>query len=460
MSALPTDQPITTSRYLEGIYAPVRTEHTAVDLPVTGTLPAELDGRYVRNGPNPFTDPDPATYHWFTGSGMVHGIRLRDGRAEWYRNRWVRSTAVSEALGETPIPGDRHGGMEAVNTNVVDIAGRTFAIVEAGGSPVELTDELESVCFSDLDGTLPYGFTAHPKRHPGTGELHAANYYWARPEIMEYVVVGTDGRVQHRVDVPVPGNPMVHDCSITDTHLALYDLPVTFSLDAAAAGSQLPYVWDPEYGARVGVMPLRGEADQVQWFEVEPCYVFHPLNAHDDGDAVVLDVVRHPRMFDKIRQGPDDGLPTLWRWRLDRSTGKATEEQLDDRGIEFPRVDERLVGRPHRYGWASSVSSSEDDGRQDLTGDAMVRYDTVTGAVEAIEFGAGRTIGEVVFVPRSSDAAEDDGWYLTLVHDRATDRSDLVVLDAQDPSAGPVASVHLPDRVPVGFHGNWIASSS
>ena len=99
---------VATNRYLEGAYAPVHEELTAHDLPVTGTLPPELDGRYLRNGPNPFADPDPASYHWFTGDGMVHGLRLRDGKAEWYRNRWIRSTAVSAALGEEPVPGSTH----------------------------------------------------------------------------------------------------------------------------------------------------------------------------------------------------------------------------------------------------------------------------------------------------------------------------------------------------------------
>src|SRR3954453_13509771 len=124
------------SRYLEKNYAPVREEVTVADLDVTGTLPAQLDGRYLRNGPNPVTDPDPATYHWFTGDGMVHGIRLRDGKAEWYRNRYVRSAAVAAALGEAPMPGERHAGMDTANTNVIGLAGRTYAIVEAGGRPV------------------------------------------------------------------------------------------------------------------------------------------------------------------------------------------------------------------------------------------------------------------------------------------------------------------------------------
>ncbi|MCU1496375.1 MAG: carotenoid oxygenase [Acidimicrobiales bacterium] len=454
----------TTNRYLEGPFAPVDVEVTAFDLEVTGTLPPELDGRYLRNGPNPFAPPDPATYHWFTGQGMVHGVRLRDGRAEWYRNRWVRSTEVSRGLGEPPVPGERFGGFEGANTNVIGHAGRTFAIVEAGGRPIELTDELDTVCFSDFSGTLPHGFSAHPKRDPATGELHTVSYYWGRPEVLEYTVVGTDGLVRHRVDVPVPGNPMVHDCSITERFVALYDLPVTFDLDAAMGGDGFPYRWDDDYGARIGLIPKGGEPDEVDWYEVEPCYVFHPMNAHDDGDTVVLDVVRHPRMFATDRQGPNEGQPTLWRWTIDRAAGKVREEQLDDFPLEFPRVDERLVGRPHRYGWAAGLGHPEADllpPSPDVAWDtgSLVRYDAQTGKREIARFGPGRAAGELVFVPRSPDAAEDDGWYLTFVYDRLSDRSELVVLDARDLTEPPVARVRLPARVPLGFHGNWIPSS-
>jgi carotenoid cleavage dioxygenase len=449
----------TTNRYLEGVFAPVHEELTAFDLPVTGTIPAELDGRYLRNGPNPIGPVDPANHHWFTGNGMVHGVRMRDGRAEWYRNRWIRSTEVAAALGEEPAPGDRNGGNESANTNVIGLAGRTYAIVEAGGRPVELTDELDTICFSDFDGTLAHGFTAHPKRDPRTGELHAVNYFWARPNVLDYTVVGADGRVTHQVDIAVPGNPMTHDCSITETTLAVYDLPVTFNLDLAMGGSTLPYGWDPDYGARVGLLPLHGTGDQVQWFDVGPCYVYHPVNAFDDGpDRVVIDVVRHPAMFATDRLGPNDGTPALWRWTFDRVTGKVAEEQLDDRALELPRVDERLVGRPHRYSWAMGLHTAA--GNVDFGGTNMVRYDRTTGDAIEVDFGPGRTGGELVFVPRADDAAEDDGWYLTYVDDQTTGRADLVILDASAPDQDPVALVHLPGRIPVGFHGNWVPTTS
>ena len=450
---------VVANRYLDGLYAPVLEEVTAFDLEVTGHLPPELDGRYLRNGPNPVGPIDVANHHWFVGDGMVHGLRLRDGRAEWYRNRWVRSSAVAGYLGEPAAPGEHPDQRSVANTNVIGHAGRTFAIVEAGGRPAELTDELDTICFTDLDGTLAHGFTAHPKRHPSTGDLHAANYWWMRPEVIDYTVVGADGRVRHQVDIPVPGNPMVHDCSITETSMVLYDLPCTFDLELAMAGRTLPYAWDPGYGARLGVLPLAGTADQVQWFEIEPCYVFHPINAFDDGSRVVIDVVRHPSMFATDLQGPNEGPPAIWRYVLDRATGTATEAQLDDRAVEFPRVDERMVGRHHQFSWATGLGVGG-DGEVVWPGNGLVRHDARTGESEVRSFGPGRTVGEAVFVPRSPDAAEDDGWYLALVHDAATDRSELTVIDGTDWLGEPVATVHLPVRVPLGFHGNWVPTST
>ncbi|HLT16273.1 MAG TPA: carotenoid oxygenase family protein, partial [Acidimicrobiales bacterium] len=291
------------SKYLEGIYAPIPGDVTAVDLEVVGTLPPELEGRYLRNGPNPVTPVDPARYHWFTGDAMVHGVRLRDGRAAWYRARSVRSRAVSEALGEAPAPGERHGGMDTANTNVIGLAGRTYAIVEAGARPVELSYELDTVCHSDLGGTLPNGYTAHPKVDPATGDLHAIAYHWALPHL-QYVVIGGDGLVRQVEPIEVPDGPMVHDCSITERWMVVYDLPVTFDVDLAVSGRRFPYTWNPSHPARVGLLPLGGRGDEVRWFEVAPCYVFHPVNAFDDGDRVVLDVVRYERIFDDQQHGP------------------------------------------------------------------------------------------------------------------------------------------------------------
>lgn len=440
------------NKWVNGPYAPVTEELTAEDLEIVGRLPTELNGRYLRNGPNPIGPVDPDHHHWFVGDGMVHGVRLRDGRAEWYRNRWIRTTPVSAALGESPMPGERHGGMENANTNVIGLAGRTFAIVEAGARPVELGYQLDTLGASDLGGTLPHGYAAHPKVDPVTGDLHAIAYHWALPYV-EYVVIGADGAVRSVEPVDISDGPMIHDCSITERWMVVYDLPVTFSMDAAGDGSTFPYRWAEGRQARVGLIPLGGRGADVRWFEVEPCYMFHPLNAYDDGERVVLDIVRYPSMFDAHRNGPDDGPPLLWRWTLDTATGRVTEEQRSDVPLEFPRVDERLVGRPYRFGYASAVATSSSGNE---FGGNLVRLDAASSDSEVIDLGPGRAAGEWVMVPRDDAAAEDDGWLISLVHDRSTDRSELLVLDAADPAAEPVASVKLPARVPLGFHGNWI----
>jgi carotenoid cleavage dioxygenase-like enzyme len=446
---------IVANRYLSGNFAPVLEEVTVTDLPITGTLPDVLQGRYLRNGPNPVTPPDAETYHWFIGTGMVHGLRLRDGRAEWYRNRWVRNQDVAAALGEAwPGGAEPHGGFDsAPNTNVIGHAGRTFAIVEAGSRPYELTYDLDTVGSCDFGGTLPGGYTAHPKLDPRTGELHAMAYYWGW-DYVQYIVVSPEGVVTRTENVAVKGSPMMHDFSLTQGNVVIYDMPVTFNLEVAASGSGFPYLWDDDYGARLGVMPRAGGAADVRWFDVDPCYVFHPMNGYDDGDRVVLDVVRHPRMFDKVQNGPDDGKPSLWRWTIDTASGSVHEVQLDDQAVEFPRVDERLVSLPHRYGYAATFGSTMASLDQDV--DGLLKYDLQTGASEMHSFGANSGAAEGVFVPSGEGAAEDDGYVVALVYVPERDASDLVVLAAQDFTADPVATVHLPVRVPFGFHGNWV----
>jgi carotenoid cleavage dioxygenase len=278
---------------------------------------------------------------------------------------------------------------------------------------------------------------------------------------------------------------MMHDFSLTRGHVVLYDLPVTFDARQAvemtvpaplraparlvlsalagrvpmpsppsnprrSTNGRFPYRWNPRYPARVGVMPREGGADDVRWFEIEPCYVFHPLNAYDDGDTIVLDVVRYDRMFERDLHGPTEGHPALYRWTVDLASAKVREEQLDDRTQEFPRVDERLTGRRHRYGYAPRFL----DGPDGLDMCELLKHDLDRGTTAVRSFGAGREAGEFVFVPRAEDAAEDDGVLMGFVYDAAEGRSDLTLLDAA--TLETLASIHLPVRVPGGFHGNWI----
>ena len=439
--------------FLAGNLAPVDVETTAFDLSVTGKLPDELSGRYLRNGPNPIGEVNPDSYHWFLGSGMVHGVRINDGKAEWYRNRWVRDRNVAKSLGEQAPPSDwpADHAQFASNTNVIGHAGATWALVEGGSPPIEMNYELETVRVSNFANTLPQAFSAHPKRDPRTGELHVMAYWWGWGNQVQYLVVGVDGKVRRTVDIALPGGPMMHDCAITDKYVLIFDSPCLFNLELAMSGRSFPYIWNADYTARVGLLPREGVAADIKWVEINSCYIFHPLNAYDAPDGtVVLDAARHEKMFDVEQRGPNEGFPTLDRWVLNPKTGKATEQRIDDRPQEFPRINESLIGMQHNFGYLAGIS--------DVFRQAdLIKQDLAKQTTQVRHDGENFGYGEPVFIVRNNAKSEDDGYVMALRHNTETDLSDLVVLDAQDFCEEPVATVHLPTRVPNGFHGNWIA---
>ncbi len=440
--------------YLETNFAPVVEEITAFDLPVLGELPRELNGRYLRNGPNPIVAPDPSTYHWFLGDGMVHGLRLREGTAEWYRNRYVGSDNVAKELGRTVEGPNWSGGATGPNTNVGGFAGMTWAMVEAGGTPVTLNYELETIARNDFFGTLPGAFTAHPKVDPKTGEMHAVVYAPSKWfDHTQYVVIATDGRVRHSVDVPM-GMSMVHDMSLTEKYAVIFDLPVTVDINLAMSGTPFPLRWNPDYGARVGLLPREGSADQIVWIDVPLCYAFHPMNAYDRADgSVVIDICVYEKLFHEDVHGPlGDGSPRLERWELYPSQRRSAITLLDSTAQEFPRHAHSVGTTEHRYGYTS--------GFEYPTFGATYKHDFQTGERTSFDHGPGLGAGEAVFVAREGSTAEDDGWLLAFTHQHDGSASSFVVLDAQDLARGPVAEVAIPQRIPYGFHGNWVSDRS
>ncbi len=446
------------SPYLEGNFAPLRTEYTEFDLEVTGQVPADLEGRLLRNGPNPVGDVDMSDHHWFLGDGMVHGIRLAGGAAQWYRNRYVGSTVVGETLNRT-FPGEVSGGT-GPNTNVIGHAGRTYAIVEAGTKPVELTYELETVRTNGFEDSLLNGYTAHPKYDPLTGEMHAMAYsYGELFDKVHYVVVGSDGVVSKTVPFSLPSMPMIHDMGLTQKFAVILDLPVAVDLDLALGGSSFPVRWFNEFDARVGLMPRTvatgEEADaSIIWCSIDPCYAFHPLNSYDTEDGnVIVDICVYPRLFDADRNGPfRDSLPKLERWTVNPQTNSVRRDVIDERFQEFPRVAGSALNVPYRFGYTTSVGNDQASWNFGET----IKHDLVAGTSEVHDHGKTREAGEPVFVSRPNATSEDDGWILTMVYDAADDKSDLVILDAANLTSDPVAIVHLPTRVPNGFHGNWV----
>jgi carotenoid cleavage dioxygenase-like enzyme len=435
-----------------GNYAPVADELTAFDLPVEGAIPPALNGWYLRNGSN----PRKASGHWFTGDGMIHGVRLENGRAAWYRNRWVRTESFEHPGPLYNPDGTRNLRRGVANTHVIRHAGRTLALVESS-LPYEITNELETLGAHDFDGRLVDSMTAHPKICPTTGELHFFGYGSLTSPHVTYHRADAAGELTVNRGVEVKALTMMHDFAITADHVIFMDLPIVFNLDIAINGNgDMPYRWDDDYGARLGVLRRDDPYGGIRWFEIDPCYVFHVANAYDvegpNGNSIVLQAVRYPELWRDNGGFGVDGV--MWRWTIDLQRGTVTEEPLDDRGVEFPRIDDRLAGLPARY----AITVRGEDGLPFPRSGALVRYDLDRGTAEEHRLendGTPGAPGEAVFVP--ADAASDHGWYLTYVYDPERDGSDLVIIDSSDFAGKPVARVRLPRRVPHGFHGNWIA---
>ncbi|WP_343948973.1 carotenoid oxygenase family protein, partial [Nonomuraea longicatena] len=391
-----------TNPYLEGHFAPLTEEITAFDLPVTGSIPAELVGRYLRNGPNPLGVEDPAVHNWVLGDGMVHGVRLRDGRAEWYRNRWVRSSQVAAHFGEEYSGAQAPQFDFAANTHVIGHGGRTLALMESGAPVYELGYELDTKGVFDFDGDLSEGFTAHTKFDAAAQELHGVSYFplW---DHIKHVVIGSGGQVLRATEIAVPDAPMVHDFALTEKYVVIFDLPVIFSPEQAAGGATVPYVWKPEHESRVGLMPRDG--GEVRWVPVAPCFVFHTFNAYDTPDGgVIVDVIAYDH-FD-VADPTKSGSPVLERWTVDPVAGKVSRQGLDERPQEFPRVNEALMSRPHRFGYTAAAHlyplAADDVTPDEAFANVLIKHDLQRGSSEAHVFGRDAVVSEAVFAPSAA----------------------------------------------------------
>lgn len=440
-----------TPSHLRGNGRPVTEERTLTDLKVTGHIPVGLDGRYIRTGPNPISG---TSAHPFFGDGMVHGMRLREGKAEWYKNRYVQTpfiTNPSVDILDPMVMMDMKSSK--ANTHVFGHAGKILAL-EEGHFPYELDGDLATVGPNDFDGVLKGSFTAHPKVCPETGELLAFGYSAMEP-YLRYLRVSADGKLVQSEDITVTGPTMMHDFNVTRNNVIFMDLPAVFDMQLAMSG-EMPIRWDDDYPARLGVMPRDGTDAQVKWYDINPCYVFHPMNSYEQGNKIIIDVARFSHIWRESAM--DFPAPELWRWTIDTTNGRVHEEQIDDRSAEFPRVADSVIGLEHRYGYMMSMSHPGTPDDPMSAAGAILKYDRETGERSDIELGQGRVGGEPVFVAADNAKSEDDGYLMTYVYDANTDESQFVIMDAASMDNEPVAAIDLP-RVPGGFHGNWIPAS-
>jgi len=472
----PTDAPSwiddINNPYLHGVYAPIQAELDAVDCAVEGDLPRDLEGIFLRNGPNSVHRP-PNRYHWFDGDGMVHSLMFRDGRAI-YRNRWVRTDCflAEGAAGHAIWPGMMgpvdfdlpHGPIkDTANTDLVYHHGNLLALWYNAGDVYALDPVTLAARGKDtLRGTLRHRMSAHAHVDEANGELLFFNYSDLEPHL-SYGVAGPDGAILHEAEVPIPGVRLPHDMGFTEAYAILHDLPLFHDTELLRRYGKRVTAFHRRLPARFGVIPRRGSGASVRWFEAEPCYVLHVINSWEEDDWLVMDGCRSINPLPEGR--PEEGSlasllaylrleASVHRWRFNLRTGETREQALDDLNTEFPTINTLLGGRKTRYAYLQYIPPAATLGFR-----GVVKYDTVSGRRTRFDYGATSYGSEAPFAPcrgwRPGDA-EDDGYVVSFITDVADWSSHCVVLNARDIEAGPVCRVRLPQRLPAGFHTTWI----
>lgn len=473
--------------FLQGNFAPVSDQQQCDELAITGELPAALQGVYIQNGPNP-QFPTSGRYHPFDGDGMLHAVYLEQGKAR-YRNRYVQTHAYQQeqAAGQPlwtgllePLQTHPPQGRfkNPANTALIQHAGKTLALWEQGLPYSIHPDSLETLGEYDFNGQLQHPMTAHPKHDPLTGELFVFGYQTRQPPYLWYSVFSRQGELLQQAPVDLPRSVMMHDFAVTDDYVILLDLPYTFGiqqlLNKGALGG-----FDASQPARIGIMsrhaeqPLQTNAEaaykKVTWIDIEPCYVFHIINAYqsinDQQSAqIVVDVCRYEDLqmpINPINDQPvnyqqllrsDNQQPRVCRWLIDLDKRSLIEVALSESSMELPRLNPGYSGKPYRYAYLAQLSSKS----LLPVGSGYVKLDVQQRCQWVHQHGEGRYGGEATFVADPDSEAEDAGWLMGFVYDQATGHSDFVVACAQNLEQAPLAVVHLPLRVPYGIHGIWL----
>jgi carotenoid cleavage dioxygenase len=388
---------------------------------------------------------------------MVHGVQLEGGEAGWYRNRYVKTKFLENPdAPRISAEGKFDYEMAAANTSIISHAGQILAL-EEGAFPFAMDRQLETLGPHTYGGALKTPLTAHPKVCASNGEL-IGFAYGQLPPYLVYLRISPDGKLIQSEEITVGGPTMMHDFAITENYAIFMDLPVVFDLQIAIQGL-MPFHWSDDYPARVGIMPRTGGDADVKWFDVDPCYVFHGMNAFEKDGQVHFDVCRASEIWREAgSMFGTDTVQTFHRWSFDLGSGKVTEQTLDERAMDFPKIADAMVGLEHRYGFSLSF---ELDASGTPSKSRLAKLDLQRGTTELQEFPDGVVPGEPTFVPAAgSDPSSDEGWLMMYLHDENREKTEFVILDANNFGSDPVARVKLPQRVPYGFHGSWIPDSA
>ena len=443
--------------YVQGHYRPQLKETTSTNLVVHGAIPTALAGRYLRNGHNP--PPGLVKSFWFGGQGMIHGVRINKGKAEWYRNRFMQTPALHGA----PLfkkDGSIDFTASAAATSVYAHAGKILALQEVN-FPFLITPELETIGAYNFDGALKSMMTAHPKVDPETGEMLFLGNSPIPPHLT-YYVANKNGKLVHTEVIDGPGASVMHDFAITKNYVIWYDPSVIFNPKLKVG---FKYDWSDDYQAKIGIMPRDRSKGDVKWIPVPSYYFFHLANAFEDdkGNIVVegtsYDHSGWTHSSKWINSVSDHGQWVVggsrWtKWTIDTKKATVNKEILDDLSLEFPNVSYLKLGRQARYTYAPVFPFGS------LKAFAIAKYDNQTGKRDLLQFSSGQMPNEVYFAPDPNGTSEDDGWLFTYVSNLVRQRSELWIIDAKSIQAKPTAVIEIPAWIPAGVHGSWIPDSA
>ncbi|HEU0045405.1 carotenoid oxygenase family protein [Sphingomonas sp.] len=471
----------------KGYAAPVRIEGDVYDLEVVGTIPPELDGAYIRNSADHAFPPRFAGDLFLNGDGMLHKVRIKDGRAD-LSTRYVQTEklrlerAARKALfgayrnAFTDDPSVAGKDRSTANTSVIFHAGKLLATKEAAKPMLIDPATLATLGTYDYDGKLQSeSFTAHAKIDPATGEMVSYGYFTkgVADRIIELYYIDASGALTRTESFEAPYPSMVHDFLLSPNYAIFTICPMTCDWDRVQAGEAF-FHWDDRLPTMVGVVPRApGGTGNVRWFKApKPVMETHTFNAWEDGAKLNLE--HFITQTGWLSQFPDINDPTAkeqppfaQRWTIDLEANEddaIVQTRMFDHIGEMPMIDLRFMTQRTRHFWFGTSNTALGPmlpfGAKGPPFTCIGHFDAETGALDFFYAGPDSSPEEPIFVPRSPDAAEGDGWLMTVVGRRAENRTDFVILDARNLSAGPIATIKFPCRVHEGFHGIWIPGAA
>lgn len=440
--------------FLQGINAPVFKEVDITNLKISGHIPQELQGMYVRNGPNPMFKPSSYNYP-LEGDGMLHCVYFNNGEVS-YKNRWITTSGLVYEMFEGQEL-DELKFKNYANTNVIGYGDKLLALYEIG-LPYEIDKNLDTIGEWNFQGQLEQSMTAHPKLDPKTGELHFYRYSFFNAPYLHYYIADQNNTIIRETAIDIPRPVMFHDMVLTENYAIFFDCPLVFNLEQAKANKK-PFLWQPEQGTTIILVDRHDSNKKPIYIKTDPFWVWHFMNGFEENEKIVIDFVHYPEInMESHVRAILSNKSNLQRMSIDLKTHAIVSEKLDDHYVDFPTINNEKLGQAYRFGYAPHIDTEILSKKQIPNYfPSLIQYDLAKNNHKIHQFKPGCYGGEAAFIPSGNGQSELDGYVVTFVYNENTQTSDFVIIDPNNFQSEPIATIHLPVRVPSGFHGNWIA---